>query len=140
MTSTDHAFEMAETLIVLAGDNAWAAARSFGATLALEGKPELARQWRNVARAVLRKLTGAMASPAVLTIKPEFVGETLSAPQTTLLALPAPMPAVPAISIEPEIIGSAPIPLRARRQLALLAGELAAQPADADAFAFAKAA
>jgi hypothetical protein len=117
MTSTDPIFEMAETLIVLAGANAWAAARAFGSEQAQVGKAETARQWRNVARAVLRKQAAAVGVPA----------------ETAFARTGAFDSVAPSLSV-------APIPLRARRQLAMLATEHAAKPAEFDAFEFAKAA
>ncbi len=142
MTSTVPVFEMAETLVALTGDNAWAAARAFGSSFAKEGKPDQARHWRNVARAVLRKLNDATAGPHELTIKPEFVAESLAVPVGAVLALPAPAApvSVPAMFIAPDEISAAPIPLRARRQLAMLAKAQAMARAETDAPEFAKAA
>lgn len=128
MTSTDHVFEMADTLIVLAGGNAWAAARAFGSDLARDGKAELAREWRNVARAVLRKQAAHnVVSPQfALATSPAFDGLTSAAAEVETPVL--------------ENAGAAPIPLRARRQLAMLAKAQAMARAETGASEFAKAA
>lgn len=122
MTDSEQVSEIAETLFVLVGESAWAAARAFGAEEAKAGKPAQARYWRNVARAVLRRLSGGFASPVELTIKPDVSAEALPMAEWPLLAPAAPpAPAAdPATSIESMVLAGPPIPLRALRQLALL--------------------
>ena len=122
MNSSLDVSQLAETLIVIAGDNAWNAARAFGSDYAQMDKPAEARQWRNVAKAVLRKYCNTFASPAELKIAPAVSAEVLPMADTTRLALSAPeAPAAEiVITIEPEIIAATPIPLRARRQMATL--------------------
>jgi len=136
MSSTGTAFEMAETLIVLAGDNAWAAARAFGSDYAKRGKPEDARHWRDVARGVLRRISGALAEPSVLDAKPVISSDGFAKPASGSL-IPFAVPATaPALRVAPGTALAAPIPMRAKRQLALLAGQAEDQPE----FAFAAAA
>jgi len=136
MNDNCEAWQMAETLVVLAGDNAWNAARAFGSDYAHLGKPDEARHWRNVAKAVLRKHCDAFASPAELRIAPEIPAEIMPA-DMTLPALPAPeAPAAEiVITLEPEAIAGPPIPLRARRRMALLP-----KPVEATDLEFAQAA
>jgi hypothetical protein len=140
MSSGQECFEMAETLIVLAGANAWSAAREFGLQAALAGDADGAKYWRGVARAILRQQTARLgspleeislaAAPATQAVVPAAV--ELSPPE----AAPAEEPsgeagAAEGAGIEPllheptEVVlgrdSQAPIPLRARRQAMIAA-------------------
>ena len=137
MLTTETAFEMAETLVVLAGDNAWNAARAFGSDFAKSGQTDTARHWRDVARAVLRKISGAMAEPSILDAKPVIEPESLAKPSAgSLVAFTVPASAPALRSVHDKAV-AAPIPMRAKRQLALLAAAHAEARAE---IAFAKAA
>jgi hypothetical protein len=63
MNSGQDCIDMAETLIVLAGPNAWLAAREFGSQAAHQGDAVGAKHWRGVARAILRKETARLSVP-----------------------------------------------------------------------------
>lgn len=63
MNSGQDCIDMAETLIVLAGGNAWAAAREFGSLAAHRGDAVAAKHWRHVARAILRQQTARLGVP-----------------------------------------------------------------------------
>lgn len=63
MNSGQDCIDMAETLIVLVGANAWAAAREFGSAAAHRGDAAAAKQWRQVARAILRQQTARLGVP-----------------------------------------------------------------------------
>ena len=139
MSSTATALEMAETLLVLTGDNAWNAARAFGSGYAKIGKPDEARHWRDVARAVLRKLSGAMAEPAILDAKPVIEPDAF-APSSSGSLVPFTIPVAataPALRVAPGTPLAAPIPMRAKRQMAVLAARPVESQAELD---FAKAA
>lgn len=120
MSGIATAFEMAETLIVLTGDNAWNAARAFGSDCANKGKPEDARHWRDIARAVLRRISGGMAEPSILDAKPLIEPSSVAYPTAgTLVPFASPATA-PALRTARDV-PMAPIPMRAKRQLARLA-------------------
>ena len=55
---------MAETLIVLAGENAWSAARGFAQFSVHRRDVAQARYWRSVARGVLKRYAAKLASSA----------------------------------------------------------------------------
>ena len=136
---------MAETLIVLTGENAWSAARGFGSQAARDGNLTGAWYWRSVARAVLRKYAALLvgsaeesATPSTLPAAPEAPAEMHAAYAAATAALEAPAERQEVPTTMPEIatadsasaggwknLGRAPIPLRARRQFT--------QPVPADA-------
>jgi len=137
-TSGEHSGLMAETLIVLAGENAWSAARGFRAQSVRDGDLTRARYWRSVSRAVLETYAERLAVTAEVSAMPDTAPAAPEAPAEMPEAAAA--PAAPDAAAEtpevaaatPEIatadpdsatgwnnFGRAPIPLRARRNSSL---------------------
>jgi hypothetical protein len=120
----DHA-AMAETLLVLAGEGAWAAARAFGAEALREGDVARVKHWRLVARAVVQRnaerglvdtdtSTAAAHAPAPGEAQGNAELELpFPAPDERLAPAPSARPAPSEDTLE---IVNPPIPLRARRQ------------------------
>lgn len=127
-TSGEQSGLMAETLIVLAGENAWSAARAFAQQSVRDRDVTRARYWRSVARGVLKKYAARLASSAgdsaASSATPgalETLAEAHEAPAAAPAApeAPAATPEIATADSEPAYgwknIGRAPIPLRARR-------------------------
>ena len=115
-TSGEQSGLMAETLIVLAGENAWSAARGFAQFSVRNRDVGQARYWRNVARGVLKRFASKLAISAEVSATP-------------LAAPPAP-PAAPDLAADLQVSAAA---LAARDALPEMKGVVAAAPAQPDA-------
>lgn len=121
MSSGQDCIEMAETLIVLVGTNAWSAAREFASHAIEAGDAGGAKHWRNVARAILRKASIRLGPPADCPLEiADATAATAATEQQDLL-----------ISIEESaIVGKAPAAFEAADPL--IAEPVADEPASAE--------